>query len=113
MVQSKPVAPGRCGAFTPVTLYCDRPEDHDGDHRFSETFTGNERLVHRRESDRRTAKAIELAEAAVGWWEDHGREDCHFCGPSDDGSHDTDCPVGDYIEACRPSPCAREGEDGK
>lgn len=53
----------RCGAFTPVTLYCDRPEDHDGDHRFVETFTGNERLVHRRERDQPQQGAMDLSEA--------------------------------------------------
>lgn len=49
-----------------------------------------------------------LADAAVAWWEDHDRQDCHFCKPqvplgSYTGlpTHDMGCPVGDYIEALR------------
>lgn len=53
-------------------------------------------------------KAKAVADAAVGWWEDHGLDDCHFCQPqvplgSHDGrsTHDVDCPVGEYVEALR------------
>lgn len=53
--------------------------------------------------DEAEAQSVEVAamrrlvDAAVGWWEDHNREECHFCGVREDGAHDHGCPVGDYL----------------
>jgi hypothetical protein len=67
--------------------------------RADETETGN--LLNQWLASMTKAKA--LADAAVGWWEDHDREDCHFCTPQmplggHRKVHDAECPVGEYVE---------------
>ena len=80
-----------------------------------------------------TAAKGSIVDAAVGWWLDHDREQCHFCRPQPSTSHvsgdvdhpdaeviwnhDERCPVGEYIaalggESSQVSPTGSEGEDG-